>query len=102
MNMKTLSLEASFLSALLGDAKLVIADVGAANGVLSHFCPALEVATFFLFEPEKEAYEKLRVQFFETSQNNVHIMNTALSATGGKRTFYITNRRTGSSLLPIR
>lgn len=100
--MKPLSLEASFLSALLGDAKLVVADVGAANGVLPHFRPALEVATFFLFEPEKEAYEKLQAQFFESPRKNAHLINTALSAAGGKRAFYMTNRRTGSSLLPIR
>lgn len=93
---------AAFLRELLGDTKLVVADVGAANGALPHFRPLLEVATFFLFEPERTAYERLVAEMADAARNNVRIVNAALAATRRTRTLYVTNQRTGSSLLPVR
>lgn len=92
----------ALLRDLLGSTKLVVADVGAANGVLAHFLPVQEVATFFLFEPEKSAYDKLVAAQKQAGRSNVRVINTALAATRGPRTLYVANQPTGSSLLKPR
>jgi FkbM family methyltransferase len=97
--MNTLSQSAKQLKEVLGGATLVVADVGAANGVLPHFRAVQEVATFYLFEPEGAAYRRLVEEYARDSRTNVHVVNTALASRQGERTLHVANQATGSSLL---
>jgi len=97
-----LSPEASLLTEILAGNELVVVDVGAANGVLPWFRSSQEVATFYLFEPEKKAYDKLVAELVEAGRSNVKVINTALASTRGTRKLHVTNKPTGSSILPIR
>ncbi len=97
--MRQLSHTAKCLEKVLGTAGLVAADVGAANGVLPHFRPVQEVATFYLFEPEASAYEKLVAEHQAAGRSNIRVINTALASGRGTRTLHVANQPTGSSLL---
>ena len=87
-------------SALLGDAGLVIVDVGAAYGLPWHLSALRNVAsTICCFEPDPEAAEALRRASQERGQTNLKVFPVALAGSEAERTLYITNVPTGSSLL---
>lgn len=87
---------------VLGEVRLVAADIGAAAGLPQHWAPLREVAYFYLFEPHSESAAELRVLFSDLIRPELlQILPLALSGTGGPRTFHLTNVPTGSSLLPV-
>jgi FkbM family methyltransferase len=88
------------VSRLLGDAGLVIVDVGAAHGLPWHLSALRNVAsTICCFEPDPEAAEALRRAAQERGQNNLKVFPAALASSDAERTLYVTNSPTGSSLL---
>jgi len=87
-------------SRILGDAGLVIVDIGAAHGLPWHLNPLRNIAsTICYFEPDPEAAEALRRGDQERGETNLKIFPVALAGSDAERTLYVTNVPTGSSLL---
>jgi FkbM family methyltransferase len=85
---------------ILGDAGLVVVDVGAAFGLPPHLSPLRHIAsTICCFEPDPEAAEALSRLMRERGQTNVKVFPVALASSEAERTLYVTNVPTGSSLL---
>lgn len=89
-----------FVDAILGDAGLVIVDVGAAYGLPPHLAVFESSAHICLFEPEAERARELQHHYAAGRRlTNVAVFAEALAANEGERTLYVTNVPTGSSLL---
>ena len=87
-------------SRLLGDAGLVIVDIGAAHGLPWHLNALRNVAsTICCFEPDPEAAQALTRAAQERGQTNLKVFPVALAGSDAERTLYVTNIPTGSSLL---
>lgn len=88
--------------AILGSQRMVGVDVGSAGGLQPHWRSYAGIVDFYLFEPHQESYEKLKAQFSASPHSNLfHVLPIGLSETGGKRTLYMLNCPTGSSLYPV-
>jgi FkbM family methyltransferase len=88
------------VSRLLGDAGLVIVDVGAAHGLPWHLSALRNVAsTICCFEPDPQAAAALSQAALERGQTNLKVFPVALAGIDAERTLYVTNSPTGSSLL---
>jgi len=88
--------------AILGTNRMVGVDVGSAGGLQPHWRSYEGIIDFYLFEPHKESYEKLRSIFSASPYAKLfHILPIGLSEFGGERTLYMLNCPTGSSLYPI-
>lgn len=88
------------VSRLLGDAGLVVIDVGAAHGLPWHLRVLRNVAsTICCFEPDPQAAAALSQAAQERGQNNLKVFPVALAHSDAERTLYVTNIPTGSSLL---
>lgn len=88
--------------AILGNVKMIGVDVGSAEGLQPHWRAYDGVVDFYLFEPHKESYEKLKTLFAESCYaDRYHVMPIGLSEVGGQRTLYKLNCPTGSSLYPV-
>jgi FkbM family methyltransferase len=87
------------VKAILGDADLIVVDVGAAFGLPWHLRVLERVATVLYFEPDQKAAEDIRRNARERGIPNVHVFQAALADTEGERILYVTNAPTGTSLL---
>ena len=102
LHKKLLSKARPFALSILNGTQLVGADVGAALGLEPHWCALNGVANFYCFEPHPQSFEELQKLRLKSQYPDMyHILPYGLSGKGGKRTLYISNVRTGSSLLPI-
>jgi len=87
---------------VLGQQRMVAVDVGAANGLLPHWEALDGVATIYQVEPRADACRELeRINAGRRRPELYHVVQAALSETGGPATLYVTNAPTGSSLLPF-
>lgn len=88
--------------AILGTERMVGVDVGSAGGLQPHWRSYEGAVDFYLFEPHRESFAKLKAQFSSSSySNSFHVLPIGLSKTGGERTLYMLNCPTGSSLYPV-
>ena len=94
--------EAHFVGAVLSGTPFWVADVGAANGLPSHWMPLKNNASCLLFEPHPQSAMALREYFGDWENGKKpRVLEVALSEKGGPRTLHLTHVPTGSSLLPI-
>jgi FkbM family methyltransferase len=87
------------ISAILDGAELIIADVGAANGLPTNLQPLAGVAKLLFFEPDRKAAENLQRELAASGHAKAQVLPVALAGSDGPRTLYVTNVPTGSSLL---
>lgn len=88
--------------AILGIENMVGVDVGSAGGLQPHWRSYEGVVDFYLFEPHRDSYEKLKLSFSSSKYESlIHVLPIALSGTGGERILYMLNCPTGSSILPV-
>ncbi len=98
--MSRLNNKGDWVSRVLGNQRFFFADIGASKGVPSHLLPLAEVADTLLFEPDPLEARALENQYRTTGKlRHVSVYPFALSGASAKRTFYVTNTPTGSSLL---
>jgi len=91
---------ARIVTDLVGENALVVADVGAAYGLPSHLRVLEPAASLLFFEPHPERANELRAWHAANGAGRkIEVIEAALSGTGGKRRFHVTNVPTGSSLL---
>lgn len=89
-------------NAILGSECMIGVDVGSAGGLQPHWRSFEGVVDFYLFEPHQESYEKLKALFSTSPYSKLfHVLPIGLSEAGGKRTLYMFNCPTGSSLYPV-
>src|SRR5262245_7817286 len=87
---------------LLGDQPFIAVDVGAANGLLPHWESLDGVAEIVQVEPRPDSCADLRNRAAASAApSRYHVVQAALSEGGGKRTLFVSNAPTGSSLLRI-
>jgi len=87
---------------LLGDQPFIAVDVGAANGLLPHWESLDGVADIVQVEPRGDSCADLRNRAgARATPSRYHVVQAALSEGGGKRTLFVSNAPTGSSLLRI-
>ena len=91
------SLLSPFLIEIMKESKLICVDVGAALGLIEQWEAIDRAGEFYLIEPGRDAAQDLRIKF--KNQKNYHVVEKALSASGGQRALHITNVPTGSSIL---
>ncbi len=84
------------LATTLADEPIHAMDVGAAGGVAPHWRDYLAVLEVDCFEPDAEECARRQRE----SPPNLHWFPVALAGATGRRTFYVLNRATGSSLYP--
>jgi FkbM family methyltransferase len=87
------------ISAILDGAELIVADVGAANGLPLNLRPLGRAATVLFFEPNPDSANALSAQLQNEGYKNPRVLPVALAGSDGPRTLHITNEPTGSSLL---
>jgi FkbM family methyltransferase len=87
------------ISAILDGDDVIIADIGAANGLPENLRPLAGIARILFFEPDREAAKVLQRELVESGHAGAQVLAVALAGTDGPRSFYITNVPTGSSLL---
>lgn len=91
---------ADTVRAVLGHGSLVVVDVGAAHGLPAHVSVLQDVADLLLFEPDEKAAHDLEDRYGRrAAPRATKVFPVALSREGGRRTLYVTNTPTGSSLL---
>ena len=91
------------LNQILMGQKICTIDVGGAVNLQPHFNKLIGNAEFYIFEPDKRSYDDLVSTVNRYSHPlDFHYFNKALSGNGGKRTLYLTNSPTGSSILEIK
>lgn len=83
------------LRRLMGGRPLVGLDVGAAGGVPSHWRATGDLLEVHACEPNRDAWGATSVDGVR-----VHWHGDAVAGTSGPRDLYVTNRPTGSSLIP--
>ena len=81
---------------ILKDEKYIAVDVGAAIGVQTWWFEVLEFGQIYAYEPHKESAKELESMYKEY---NYTVLNEALDSESGTKEIYLTNVRTGSSLL---
>ena len=87
---------------LLGAQRMVAIDVGSAGGLQPHWRALEGLVDFYCFEPHRDSFEKLTAAFAaHPASDRFHVIPAGLSGTGGRRTLYMLNSPTGSSLYPI-
>jgi len=87
------------ISKILDNTELVVADIGAANGLPSNLVPLGRTATVLFFEPNANSAKALTEQLRGGGYKDPRVLPVALAGSDGPRTLYITNVPTGSSLL---
>lgn len=87
------------VSAILGGDDLIVADVGAANGLPANLQPLAKIAKLLFFEPDTEAAENLQRELTGSGYLKARVLPVALAGSDESRTLYVTNVPTGSSLL---
>lgn len=91
-----------YIQRLLNGETMVAADVGAAGWLPVKWQNLEGGINFLFFEPHPESYTKLSARAGQAPfPDTLTVFNTALSGSGGKRTLYMLNTPTGSSLLPV-
>jgi FkbM family methyltransferase len=86
-------------STLQGE-KLVVYDIGAANGVVTGCLMKLEnVAAIYAFEPIPDVYKQL--ENYTKSSKKVNCYNIALGDTNGSTLMYVSSKSDSSSILPM-
>jgi len=78
---------------------LIVADVGAANGLPSNLIPLGGTATILLFEPNADSAKALADHLRGCGYRDPRVLPVALASSDGPRTLYVTNQPTGTSLL---
>ena len=92
----------NYIQRLLHGETMVAADVGAAGWLPEKWQNLEGGVEFLFFEPHPESYEKLVAKAKQAPYpDTLSVFNTALSGSGGKRTLYMLNTPTGSSLMPV-
>jgi FkbM family methyltransferase len=87
------------IAAILDSAGLVVADIGAANGLPLNLMPLGRTATVLFFEPNQSSAEALAAQLRDKEYADPRVLPVALAGSDGPRTLYVTNVPTGTSLL---
>lgn len=87
---------------ILAGTHMLVADVGAAGWLAPNWRGLERKLDVLLFEPHPTSYQEL-AESVKASPNGerITVLNVGLSGTGGRRTLHLTNRPTGSSLLPV-
>ena len=78
---------------------LIVADIGAANGLPSHLLPLGRTATVLFFEPNTDSARALGEHLRGCGYKDPRVLPVALAGSDGPRTLHVTNAPTGSSLL---
>jgi FkbM family methyltransferase len=87
---------------ILGNQRIIALDIGGAAGLQPHWTRFLGNSTLVMFEPHEQSFAELQALCARTPDAKAYrLVKTALSGTGGIRTFYATNVPTGSSICPI-
>jgi FkbM family methyltransferase len=90
------------LQQILNGQKLVMVDVGGAVNLQPHHHKLIGNTLFYIFEPDERSYNDLVNTVNRYSHpGDFQYINTALSGTDGKRTLYLSNVPTGSSILKL-
>jgi len=92
----------SEMTQILDGQQLVIVDVGGAVNLQPHIHKLIGNSKFFIFEPDERSYTDLintvnRYSF----PGDFNYINKALAGTNGKRTLYLANVPTGTSILKL-
>lgn len=92
----------SEMTQILDGQELVIVDVGGAVSLQPHFHKLIGNSKFYIFEPDERSYTDLintvkRYSF----PGDFNYVNKALAGTNGKRTLYLSNVPTGTSILKL-
>lgn len=87
------------ICALLDSSGLIVADIGAANGLPANLAPLGRIATVLLFEPNADSAKALADHLRGSGYKDPRVLPVALASSDGPRTLYITNQPTGTSLL---
>ena len=91
---------AGLLRSILVDERLVVIDVGAANGLLPHWALLNGVAEVYQIEPRKDACVELeRTNQADGLTATRHVVCVGIAGTDGPRTLYVSNVPTGTSIL---
>ncbi|MDI9356024.1 MAG: FkbM family methyltransferase [Chitinophagaceae bacterium] len=87
---------------LLDGEKITLVDVGGAVNLQPHHHKLIGNTCFYIFEPDLRSYDDLISTVGRYSHpHDFHYINKALSGKDGKRTLYLSNVPTGSSILPV-
>jgi FkbM family methyltransferase len=88
------------LGSILGADGLEAIDVGGAGDLQPHWYKLVGPARFTIFEPHPDSYRALVEKYRpHVEAGRFRILNVGLSGKGGKRTLYMTNTPTGSSIV---
>jgi FkbM family methyltransferase len=87
------------ITQILDGSGLIVADVGAANGLPSNLIPLGRTATILLFEPNADSAKALAGHLRGCGYKDPRVLPVALASSDGPRTLYVTNQPTGTSLL---
>jgi len=82
------------IDAILKDNKITIVDIGASGGVDSRWRDFTSMCTGILFEPDPREYDVLK----KSSDNNLIVLNTALSDSPGDIKFHLCKKQQVSSV----
>lgn len=90
------------LRAVLGANLLSAVDVGGAVDLQPHWHKLVNNANLYVYEPHPESYRDLMAKREKLEKKELyHVLNEALSGSGGRRTLYMTNAPTGSTIVEI-
>lgn len=91
------------LKGVLNGQKISMVDVGGAVNLQPHHHKLIGNTNFFIFEPDERSYRDLVKSVNRYSHpNDFHYINKALSGKDGKRTLYLSNAPTGTSILKLK
>ena len=85
---------------LAPDARYVLMDIGARNGVLPVLAPLADIAAFVGFEPDTAECERLNAENRASGGAKITIYPRAIAARAGRFPFYITRLNHCSGLYP--
>jgi FkbM family methyltransferase len=97
---KNSELRRNFLMSILQNEKINAVDIGGANGLQPHWMRMYNNMRALIFEPGLDSHKNL-LKLFEGKivSGDFNVLCAAISDTGGRRTLFLTNVPTGSSLL---
>lgn len=87
------------ITGMLDGSGLIVADIGAANGLPLNLTPLGRTATVLFFEPNADSAKALTAHLQGRGYADPRVLPVALSDSDGPRTLYVTNVPTGTSLL---